>query len=1757
MNTIRITSNPDLTPQSAPVSCGSDVLISIGFLCEQLDHFVLNAKCNWIFQDTVYGWTIQGIYKILNMYDYSQVIVFESDDVAYTLCTTKMSQPRFTWLLSSGNCIILRDGHWSIGAPTTTEFSQMQDVHLLEGGFTKKKPKQELPNYGWNATNPKDERALFIERQKEKTRKEVLKKLLHRSKVRNPPKYKACAYPGEKETITEFLADFSLDLSILACSITSFIQTKNKFALAASILQITQNLIHTPDVFRFVKSYSHGLLDKLNPSDLVQIFDSWEEEEEKVDKEPTAQEATQTYTRRLLQGATHKDSATFHHIVFSNYQTLLQEISDSSQVDAKRGKSWCKKMLDNSHAHLRENAAIYCTHVDELKFRATAGFMSDFKNFFLSPIGKLLNRMLSAMVLAGLAKTIKSSMDFTVATNLISNLARDCDFVDLLIDLGKRGITYLSKLFPDKFQVYLEKLAQEMEWHALDVKVKAAMFVSPIVVAQGDFYHYRVGKVQALITDMERYRLLSETLGKPKPKNFESRFSDFMYNLRGHDNRCLPFVVALVGPAGVGKTSMVQKIWQLSKVAWLLPDAKAVAITPDAKFDDPYAGEEFVLLDDIGVNKPEMTQEPPFERVINIVQRVKNFSNQSEAENKGRVPWNVKTLCLTSNVERLGAYHYMSNPLALLRRLHIYVEVNPVDANKYQADGYKFDRINFEEDFQYVVKEAVPEFNPDQPNINPIRNAMRAVHTFTRRSEFFKYIHEKMLQHVEYEKNFVADTSDLCMTCFHPTNTIDCTCGWADRVDDADILLDDPHIEVPDDNFYFGDLPIHDPPDILPPLVPEERDPLVFGNFVPRPAPLAPTHFVAASGLHCSPRRLSIFSIIAFVVCFWSAIRPILWATLPFMWANISYVITFVALFTIAVWACTDYLDALFDVEVWFQTFSCAQKYPQLSYLALKYRILNLYMRRVGIPYVKEHRFKLTLLAASLAAGTLYCSFTAHQTKTKKEKFTDLDTPVVLSTAANGVASHGYSRCKKRTVTITNGSKWNYGQILDSNRILTVAHLFEDTNPYSEIVVTQEAKGKVVFTHKITMKNVSIFADKDVAILTVPDNSTRYSSMFHSSFTAVNKLDIASAYYYYDPLRDTLGTARFINSSSNITYSSPLQVMRPALSLVFHSQSRPIQPGDCGIIIFDSWGENVGMIVATAEDSNTFVAIPIPSVQLTPQTITTEVAPSLPGSLTDKVFFATNSSPMGGAIKIAEIHGMVNKTGRSMAKQSYFADLNLKVLGSTIDKTKYGPPSLWRGGSIRKNFDDSCVRNTTILKTQKSKIDSKIMRRAIDDYFETVKATLTPTDIKKIHPETMYNALSALEHGERIPCLKPMKMNTAVGYPFASGKKRDHISLNEGRVEFSRDFAIFIERFESMLLKGQTPFTLSKIAPKDEVVKISKTKTRLFYSGDSAMFCLTRKYFWWLPYLVYQHPLAFECAYGINPYSQEWQDMQAHLDVFENNMAADFGDWDLRLPQELTAGAFEILERLSALGTGFPPEKEFFSAFKNLFISPLALFGTHIYNLEQGTPSGHSFTYLFNSFANSIRSRYCFYTLFPNKKYSDHVRSIFGGDDAKETTNLYEFNQLTTLPIMLSMGLKPTDSNKKEISTPFTPREEVTFLKRDSRGRIDPNTIEKLLTWTISRDLISHASGALISALFEIRLYGKEAFDDFVDSLRRELPLAHSKNPANGVPLDYLLEDKKRFLDYDYEGYNFTSTLSQRKVEFTFNKRMLFFHEVE
>jgi len=401
---------------------------------------------------------------------------------------------------------------------------------------------------------------------------------------------------------------------------------------------------------------------------------------------------------------------------------------------------------------------------------------------------------------------------------------------------------------------------------------------------------------------------------------------------------------------------------------------------------------------------------------------------------------------------------------------------------------------------------------------------------------------------------------------------------------------------------------------------------------------------------------------------------------------------------------------------------------------------------------------------------------------------------------------------------------------------------------------------------------------------------------------------------------------------------------------------------------------------------------------------------------------------------------------------------------------------------------------------------------------------------------TFEEAVLGVYDGEPLYGVSSMPVDTGAGYPFG-GKKSDYIqkSLDGKRVEFDPLFKEELDKALGMLEKGERINSFSVACLKDEIVKVSKTKSRIFFSVDSVNMVLSRCFFSPLAGICTQLPLLTECILGVNNHSSHWGDLQSYLKEVGTDFCfdGDYTDYDLSTPKDIIQAADEVMIYLLRWCGYSGLELDMARTLLLEGSEPNVLMGPYMYRLHKGHISGNYLTYIRNSIMNSIIDRMCYRELTGRSDFDLQVRTLKGGDDVATSYSGVDgrYNMENISAFLWRKGFKYTSAMKDGTSLRYKPLSEVTFLKRWFVERdgavlspIDPNSMVKMLTWTNSGLLHEQLLGSVESALREAYHYGKDYFDAFSRDLRE---VCHRSFLVKGMQGTYgVMLDQRGYFDY-------------------------------
>ncbi|BAG30951.1 replicase polyprotein [Chaetoceros tenuissimus RNA virus 01] len=159
--------------------------------------------------------------------------------------------------------------------------------------------------------------------------------------------------------------------------------------------------------------------------------------------------------------------------------------------------------------------------------------------------------------------------------------------------------------------------------------------------------------------------------------------------------RKAPFSFIIHGGSGVGKSTAVNTLMThaLQEIAltkgnknFIVKESSICTLNEMDKYHSDYGSHILaVLLDDFANGKAEFAAKNPTVDVINFINNIHRTAIMAEAELKGKIPLVPCVVAATTNVKSKWAYTYSEEPLSILRRFQLHINMRV--KKEYQKEG--------------------------------------------------------------------------------------------------------------------------------------------------------------------------------------------------------------------------------------------------------------------------------------------------------------------------------------------------------------------------------------------------------------------------------------------------------------------------------------------------------------------------------------------------------------------------------------------------------------------------------------------------------------------------------------------------------------------------------------------------------------------------------------------------------------------------------------------------------------------------------------------------------------------------------------------------------------------------------------------------------------------------------------------------------------------------------------------------------------
>lgn len=401
--------------------------------------------------------------------------------------------------------------------------------------------------------------------------------------------------------------------------------------------------------------------------------------------------------------------------------------------------------------------------------------------------------------------------------------------------------------------------------------------------------------------------------------------------------------------------------------------------------------------------------------------------------------------------------------------------------------------------------------------------------------------------------------------------------------------------------------------------------------------------------------------------------------------------------------------------------------------------------------------------------------------------------------------------------------------------------------------------------------------------------------------------------------------------------------------------------------------------------------------------------------------------------------------------------------------------------------------------------DPAHVEAAMDDYLFELKEcfdkqkSLWSVDMKPL------NNVEIVSGKDGVRFIDSMNSSTSMGYPIGGPKSNYLVDLeptaeNAAPRTFTPEIWALAAELEERADQGIFLNQIFGSSLKDEPTKLSKEKVRVFQAAPIALQILIRKYYLPVARFLSVNPLLAECAVGINSHGPEWHQLSEHMAKFGDDriIAGDYAKYDLRMPEQLTLTAFATMIEIATWSGNYTAQDiKIMKAIAHDVCSPLVAYNGTLIRFMGTNPSGQNMTVYINSIVNSLLHRLAFFDAYSDEEL-DHIgfnilglgrRATFRdlcalatyGDDAKGSVRegFDKFNHVSMANYLAANDIVFTMPDKESDPIPFMSRFKADFLKRKDLfnpdlgvyvGALDENSIFKSLHSIIKSKVVTPMS---------------------------------------------------------------------------------------
>jgi len=1162
--------------------------------------------------------------------------------------------------------------------------------------------------------------------------------------------------------------------------------------------------------------------------------------------------------------------------------------------------------------------------------------------------------------------------------------------------------------------------------------------------------------------------------------------------------RKAPFGVLIHGGSSVGKSTFTSMVSTVSIIAQGGdPSAEMRKVTnPNDEFFSNYTyGTEAIILDDMCNTKTDFTKKSPLEKIIEYINNVPAYPVMADLSSKGKIPLCPKAVIVTTNVDGLNAKVYSNEPVSILRRFNVWINLRV--KQKFAID----------------------------PDVNP-ENYMLDKH--------------KVIAHQEMLRSCGASEEDILMPDIWDIRLWTVKSGNPDSIGGTATIVKVP--VCADKNGDAMPVDIITALDIITKMSKQhsieqvnvvkqmKTIPEFLSKKMASEYPHKEIHdpqFVDTESyrrhFHCMCQHMSRWSLVSScgpLMASLSDYRNIALGVISCSLAPLS--LPFFGLWSvISVHVLVKYRYFLRTYDNYFKWCTSDGKYIVGSILSMSL-IFCLFMKHFWGMLKKQISPQGNLTPLSMEE--------LDHNAQKKNVWVKPHISKVVGFPNTHVSKDLKDKVKSNVVLIIAGTKFVNGFFIKQNYFIVPHHFMKLIEKQSDEVIIVKSQPSQFDGHVTNNHTQSYFYSRsawrhiegtDLCIYYVANSMPRREVLDY--FPTIDMLRSLPATLIYRNKECELNEdTAYLNYGEQNTGPEGAQFMGHLYDLencvTFNGMCTSVWVSDTKPAFIA--GFHLGGITGTSKgcsgvltkrqvdytinlmNKTIFSSVDIPSEGEYDTTFSSHFADASSQDISNDI---APKHPVCFLPPESNIHcfGSNGGTHKYRTKVEY-RKLGLEFLKENNIPVQHGKPNM-DGPPSWYHFS----KNLTEFATENRGPPTHVLNWAVLDYMLPIKHELKRLGFGT---QRIVSPLTNKENVNGVPgvrFLDALKISTAAGFPL-KGKTSLYLQGDDGERDFSNP-AVWqaVQQSEEKYAQGKRCYHVFVAHLKDEPVKLGKDKVRVFFGNGTVFKLLIRKY--WLPVvrLLSELPLLSECAIGINSHGFEWEEFMEFVSYHGNDrcVAGDYKGYDQKEFLNVIQAAYRIYIEL-ARTIGYT---DYDLTIMTSMVADLSLFCVQYYGaiimMSRGNPSGQNLTSYVNSTANSLNSRCAYYQSHGGAPppFRKHVHMMTYGDDdigtvSKECT---WYNAVLKAFWLDKYGILYTPPTKEGDHDLFYNVNDVDFLKRQTvyipelgrrLGALSESSIIKSLSCGIPVKHLSEEEifGDLLDgAMLEYFAHGKEKYELF------------------------------------------------------------------